>query len=103
MESDSVGDCTSESGGSGHQLLTTGGTPATLTRTIADNATDEVSFAFTAAAANLTDWGSGTYTVELNVTAEGSNVAGYKAELVRVSSACAVLGELGLSASQNGT
>ena len=95
--------CVPAAGGTGNQLALTTATAAGLTEAISPNTTDEVTFAFTAGSANLASWGSGDYTVELNVTSAGSSVSGYKAQLVRVSSACGVVGTLATSASQSGT
>src|SRR5262249_59964417 len=79
VERDTTSDCLAEAGGSGHQLLTTTGAPASLTRTLGSTVTDDVTFAFTADAANLADWGTGPYTVELNVTAARPGIHGSQA------------------------
>jgi hypothetical protein len=64
-----------------------------------------VAFAFTTGSnqVNLSSWGTGSYTVELNVTTAGTNVLGYKAQLLRVNSACGVVSTLATSAATNGT
>jgi hypothetical protein len=90
-------------GTTGHKLLTSTGAPASLSETVSKQASDEVSFAFTADAGQISDWGTGSYNVELNVTFAGSQVFGYKAQLVRVDSACNVVATLATSASQSGT
>ena len=95
--------CAPAAGAQGNQLALTTATAAALSETIAPNTTDEVSFAFTAGSANLVNWGVGNYSVELNVTSAGGGVSGYKAQLVRVNSACGVVVTLATSASQSGT
>ncbi len=64
-----------------------------------------MSFAFTTdiSQVNLADWGTGTYIVELDVTAEGNTVSGYAAQLVRVGSDCSGATILATAASQSGT
>ena len=94
--------CVPAAGNKGNQLTSTTAGGATLSRSIAANTT-EVSFAFTGSSSNLADWGSGTYTVELNVTTAKSSVTGYQAQLVRVNSSCGVVTTLATSSSQSGT
>ncbi len=103
IERDLVSSCAPAAGAKGNQLALTTATAAALSETIAPNTTDEVSFAFTAGSANLVNWGVGNYSVELNVTSAGGGVSGYKAQLVRVNSACGVVATLATSASQSGT
>src|SRR5262249_47823779 len=100
VEWNTSGGCAAEAGGTGHQLLPTIAAPSTLTHIVGSNAIDEVSFAFTADLGNLADWGTGIYTAELNVTAVGLLVTGYKAQLLRVDSSCGVVAILATSATQ---
>ena len=88
----------------GDKLLTSTSAAAGISATIARQASDVVAFAFTTdpGQVNFSDWGTGGYTVELNVTASGGQVSGYKAQLVRVNSACNVVTNLATSASQSG-
>ena len=88
----------------GDKLLQTTSAPAGISATIARQASDVVAFAFTTDPGQITfsDWGIGAYTVELNVTAAGGQVLGYKAQLVRVNSACSTVATLATSASQSG-
>ncbi len=88
----------------GDKLLPSTGAAAGISATIARQASDVVAFAFTTdpGPINFSDWGTGTYTVELNVTAAGGQVLGYKAQLLRVNSACNTVAMLTTSASQSG-
>jgi hypothetical protein len=102
IERDLVSTCAPAAGTKGNQLTLTTAAAASLSETIAPNTTDEVSFAFTASSSNVAGWGTGTYTVELNVTNAGASVTGYKAQLVRVNSNCGVVTTLATSSSQSG-
>jgi len=105
IERNIAGDCVPAGGGTtGQKLLASTSAPAGITATIARQASDVVAFAFTTDPGQITfsDWGTGAYTVELNVTAAGGQVLGYKAQLVRVNSACNLVATLATSASQSG-
>jgi hypothetical protein len=88
----------------GDKLLTSTSAAAGISATLARQASDVVAVAFTTdpGQINFSDWGTGGYTVELNVTAVGGQVFGYKAQLVRVNSACGAVATLGTSATQTG-
>jgi len=75
-----------------------------MSATVARQASDVVAFAFTTdpGQVNLSDWGTGSYSVELNVTTAGGQVSGYRAQLLRVNSACGTVATLGTSANQSG-
>ncbi|TMF03385.1 MAG: hypothetical protein E6I38_13815, partial [Chloroflexi bacterium] len=105
IERSIASDCLPAAGPTGHKLLTSTAAAATLTRIVATSAVDEVSFAFTTdpGQVGLANWGAGTYTVELNVITYGSNLAGYKAQLLRVASGCAGPIVLATSLAQTGT
>ena len=102
VERDLVSSCLPAAGTKGNQLTLATAAAASLSETIAPNTTDEVSFAFTAGSSNVAGWGTGTYTVELNVASAGASVTGYKAQLVRVNSNCGVVTTLATSSSQSG-
>jgi hypothetical protein len=102
IERDLVSSCVPAAGTKGNQLTLATAAAASLSESIAPNTTDEVSFAFTASSSNVAGWGTGTYTVELNVTSAGASVTGYKAQLVRVNANCGVVTTLATSSSQSG-
>jgi len=102
VERDLVSTCVPAAGTKGNQLTLATAAAASLSETIAPNTTDEISFAFTASSSNVASWGTGTYTVELNVTSVGASVTGYKAQLVRVNSTCGVVTTLATSSIQSG-
>jgi hypothetical protein len=103
IERNLVSSCVAAAGKTGNQLTVATAAAASLSRTISPNTTDEISFAFTAGSANLASWGAGAYSVELNVTAAGASVTGYKIQLVRVNSSCGAVTTLAISSSQSGT
>src|SRR5207247_1903734 len=85
IERNIAGDCVPGGGGTiGDKLLQTTSAPAGISATIARQASDVVAFAFTTdpGQINPSDWGTGTYTVELNVTAAGGRVSGMRAQHV---------------------
>src|SRR5262249_49486676 len=94
-------DCLAEAAGSGHQLLSTTGTGAQLTRVVPASAADEVTFAFTADSSSLADWGTGQYVVGLNVITKDGPVS-YKVQLVRVAANCGAATVLATTAAQTG-
>lgn len=103
IERDLASDCLAAAGGTGNQLTLATAGPVSLSRTFSPNTTDVVGLAFTAGSSNVGNWGAGTYTVELNVTAAGGGITGYKVQLVRVSSSCGLVTTLATSSSQVGT
>ena len=103
IERDLTSSCVPAGATTGNQLASATAATATLSATVSPNTVDAIAFAFTAASANRADWGTGSYTVELNVTAVGSSIPGYQVQLVRTNSSCGDAPPLATSASQSGT